>query len=331
MINYTKSSEFSSVFATHIIEYLTLKEAFGFKICTQGNVLRQFDRYCVEIGQKEVFLDETLANNWLASNHSNKQSTRASKISTLKNFKIYLTSLGIKNTWEPSPGYARGDTKYAPYIFTEQEIKNIFESAVTLEKPFGNSMFHIIFPSILKILYGTGMRISEVLNLKTSDIDLKNGTILVRNAKFDKCRKLPISESLLTTLRNYEQENIIQVSNSQNHYFFPNQYGDKYSQRTVYDKFRTILWLAGIPHRGRGKGPRVHDFRHTFAVHSLNQMLHNNKDIYVALTTLMVYLGHSKISATEYYLRLTAEFYPEFLEKSNAIAEKVIPEVRFYE
>ena len=114
-------------------------------------------------------------------------------------------------------------------------------------------------------------------------------------------------------------------------WFFPNAMGECYSPRTFYDKFRQILWQAGISHQGKGKGPRVHDLRHTFAVHSLQQNIEMGKDIYTSLTCLMVYLGHSKISSTEYYLRLTAEVFPDFLERADSICAKAIPEVTHYE
>ena len=83
--------------------------------------------------------------------------------------------------------------------------------------------------------------------------------------------------------------------------------------------------------QGKGKGPRVHDLRHTFAVHSLQQNIEMGKDIYTSLTGLMVYLGHSKISSTEYYLRLTAEVFPDFLERADSICAKAIPGVTRYE
>lgn len=331
MIDYTSPSEFNSVFKKYLLDYLCLKQAMGMKIISAGNMLRQFDRYCVKIGQNKASIDEQLANNWFASKQKDKAETRATRISALKCFKDYLNSIGIENTWQPISGYASRTSRYAPYIFTKKEITNIFNVADRLEKPFGKSMFHIIFPTVLKILYSTGMRISEVLNLQINDIDLENGIIFIRNAKFDKSRNLPISKSLLLIIKNYYAQNFMQISNSKNKYLFPNQYGEKYSQRTVYDKFRIVLWSAGIPHGGKGKGPRVHDFRHTFAVYSLSKLLKEEKDIYVALTFLMVYLGYSKVSSTEYYLRLTAESYPDFIEKSNDIAEKVIPEVTSYE
>lgn len=85
------------------------------------------------------------------------------------------------------------------------------------------------------------------------------------------------------------------------------------TEHGFYSRFREVLWLAGIPHQGRGKGPRVHDLRHTFAVHCLNKWVDEGRDIYTVLPVLSDYLGHSSISATSHYLRLTPVQFPQIV------------------
>jgi len=96
-------------------------------------------------------------------------------------------------------------------------------------------------------------------------------------------------------------------------YFFRAPDDGSYGTRSIYSVFRDILWAAGISHGGRGKGPRVHDFRHTFAVHSLEKMVKEGRELSSALPRLSAYLGHTNLAATEKYLRLTAELYPEII------------------
>lgn len=117
------------------------------------------------------------------------------------------------------------------------------------------------------------------------------------------------------------------------------------TEHAFYSRFREILWFAGIPHQGRGKGPRVHDLRHTFAVHCLNKWVDEGRDIYTVLPILSNYLGHSSISATSHYLRLTPvqfpqivsimeeqsgliELYPDIIAKVEKSCSYVIPEVQ---
>lgn len=326
MIEKERQFEFRSVFAPCIESYLKLKLSLGEKIVVPGTTLRLFDRYCIKINVADAVLTNELVEDWLSSFENEKASTHSSKISVLKCFSQYMRSLGIEVYWVPKSGYTSRGSKYIPYIFSDDEIQRILNSSDSLRENYGKTRFHKIFPIILRVLYGTGLRVSEALKLKLKNVDLENGTLTINNAKFGKSRLIPISESLQNVLSNYYRQNSDYIGFSEENFFFPNSYGEQYSTRTVYDKFREVLWKSGISHQGKGKGPRVHDLRHTFAVRSLQKNIQNGKDIYVALTALMVYLGHSKISSTEYYLRLTSDIFPDFLQKASLVSNLAIPE-----
>lgn len=96
------------------------------------------------------------------------------------------------------------------------------------------------------------------------------------------------------------------------------------NQSRVYGWFRIILRKCGIPHCAK-KGPRVHDLRHTFAVHSLMHQVKNGADIYCMLPILAVFLGHKKLSDTEIYVRLTQEMYPDILKQEITITRFLFP------
>jgi integrase len=97
---------------------------------------------------------------------------------------------------------------------------------------------------------------------------------------------------------------------------------------SVYSWFKRVLKECGIPHTGDHHGPRVHDLRHTFAVHALEQMCRNGTDLYVGMPIISTCLGHRSLSATEQYVRLTREMYPELSEQTSAINMFVYPKVR---
>ena len=331
MIYRKPTFEFSSVFARYIREYIELRESFGAQFRVQSGILRQFDRYCVSIDVQEPILNEKIITNWLYLTQGEAHSTRRSRITTLKLFSDYLASIGCQVSWVPHPGYGSCKERYIPHIYSEDEIRRILTIAEKLPKPQGRSMFHLIFPVILKMMYCCGLRVSETLELRVKDVDLNDGSIFVYRSKFENSRRLPVSRSLLNDLRIYRDANRELIGVDEESFFFPNANGGQYSQRTVYDKFRTVLWSSEIPHQGRGKGPRVHDLRHTFAVRSLQQSIMDGKDLYVFLPILMSYLGHIKLSSTEYYLRLTAEIFPDFLRRSDTICAAAIPEVCEYD
>jgi integrase len=112
-------------------------------------------------------------------------------------------------------------------------------------------------------------------------------------------------------------------------YFFPSPLGGKYKERTIYQYFRRFLWQAGISHGGRGYGPRLHDLRHTFAVHCLKRWVVDGVDLTVALPFLSTYLGHTGLKGTQRYLRLTAELFPGIVSAVETKFSEMIPEVNY--
>jgi len=116
-----------------------------------------------------------------------------------------------------------------------------------------------------------------------------------------------------------------------NPYFFPSPYGGKYSEVTIYKLFREALWHAGISHLGRGKGPRIHDLRHTFAVNCLKRWVSDGRDLNNALPYLSAYLGHEDIRGSQRYLRLTADLFPNLTSIIENICAYVVPEVKWNE
>ena len=177
------------------------------------------------------------------------------------------------------------------------------------------------------MLYGCGLRISEAVNLKLNDVDLKQGTLFIRDTKFGKERMVPMAETLTKRCRLYS--GIIHNFESCNAFFFPSPYGGHYKGSTIYKLFRGVLWKAGISHSG--KGPRLHDIRHSFSVHCLKKWVSNEEDITNLLPYLSAYLGHVDLRGTQHYLRLTADLYPEIIASVEQNFSSLIPEVPFHE
>jgi integrase len=107
--------------------------------------------------------------------------------------------------------------------------------------------------------------------------------------------------------------------------FFPGPNGRPFALRTVYTLFREMLLQCGIPHAGRGKGPRIHDYRHLFAVHTLRRWYRDGENLEAKLPLLATYLGHQHLSGTQHYLHLTAEIFPEITARVEAAFGEVIP------
>ena len=292
--------------------------------------LKRFDEYCVKNKVTEVVLKNQLVSDWISSMNLG-QNDLCNYYKHMGAFADYLFASGVAVDWQRPINYGRRMRKYTPYYFTTQEIKDIFNVADNLRVPYGKSRMNLIFPVILRLYYCCGLRESEPLNLKLGDVDLENGIICILETKFGKERRIPLPKSLAQTMRNYYFANKDLIGITDEAYFFPNQHRERYSDNTIYWKFRDVLKIAKIPHGGRGKGPRIHDLRHTFAIRSLKKSVDEGKDPYAALPYLMTYMGHSDITHTEYYLRMTADIYPDILAKIEATTKEVTPERRRYE
>jgi integrase/recombinase XerD len=181
---------------------------------------------------------------------------------------------------------------------------------------------HLVMPEVFRLLYGCGFRVREVLKLRVRDVDLNQGTITVRQGKGRKDRLVPPALALVNRLRKYAARLENRPPDAT---FFPGVSGRPFSLRTVYTLFRQLLLRCGIPHAGRGKGPRIHDYRHLFAVHALRRWYREGADLDAKLPLLATYLGHQHLSGTQHYLHLTAELFPEITARAEAAFGDVIP------
>ena len=154
-------------------------------------------------------------------------------------------------------------------------------------------------------------------------MDLEKGILTIREAKNGRDRLIPLSESLLKLLRDYRENTAYWLCDDD--FFFPAPDRTILSPNTVYQRFRKLLWNAGIPYNGKGNGPRLHDIRHTFAVHTLQKWVETGEDLTAMLPVLSVFMGHKSMRATSRYLRLTAEVYPDVVRQVENTCAYVIP------
>ncbi len=279
-----------------------------------------FDAFSDSLGVDGSELTKEAVTAWIEKRVDEKPQTQAGRISVIREFGRYLNSLGTAAYMPPDRTGARVQ-RYIPYIFTHDEIARIF-SVTDRQHVFPQYPHsHLTTPAIIRLLYGTGVRVSEALALHTKDVSLDNGFIKVIDSKFGKDRLVPLSASLAEYLWNYTKTvRPVDV-------FFPNRNGGNLTANGMYARFRHILWDSGISHGGRGHGPRLHDLRHTFSAHAIAQMVAQGLDLYVALPILAAYLGHKKISTTNQYVRLTAEVFPDVVGIMEQKIGFVFPEV----
>jgi len=316
-----KAGESLSTLCAKFIEH---KRALGCKYDTEERIIGCFLKFCTDFcntsDMSKISLTRELVEAWVARKPYEAPRTQEPRMVVVRQLALFLQGLGVDAYLLPSRRFPT--RTFQPYIFTHTQIESIMlEADKTKSHPI-SPYAHKVFPVLLRMLYGTGLRISEALSLTGRDVNLNDGIITVRHAKFNKDRLVPMSESLTQICSSYWSSMDLLPDNP----FFPSRDKGHLSMGGVYSKFRTILFNCGISHGGKGSGPRIHDFRHTFSVHSLGQWVRDGKDIYCMLPTLAAYLGHSNISSTGNYLRLTAEVFPELVDTISKSCGGVIPD-----
>ncbi|NLE25409.1 MAG: tyrosine-type recombinase/integrase [Clostridiaceae bacterium] len=252
-------------------------------------------------------------------------STQSKRAYIIRQFGMYLTSLGYES-YLPPYDCIKLDKSFVPYIYSKDEIAAIINESEKLQKVYQAPNSYLVYPMLLRILFGCGLRVSEALKLKEDDIDLDNGTIHVEKSKFNNSRIVPMASGLWDKCRDYY--NKADHYPADGRYFFEVRPGVPYRRDSVYNRFRFFLEQAGITHYGRGSGPRLHDARHTYSVYALEHMVQQGMDIYCALPILSVYLGHRTIESTEKYVRLIPAFHQNIIHSMEGMYDGLFPEVK---
>lgn len=321
--------QYRSVLAPFIEGLLRMKVAAGYNMKAAKHVFKELDNYVLAIGTKTPELTEEIITGWASSRLNDRDNTLYAKFALINQLSRYIIHNG-GNAYVPRlPRYPQSD--FTPYIFSEKEISDIFSAADKLvAKTLQEGI--MVLPAILRLLYSTGIRISEALSLVNNDVNLTVGILTIRNTKNRTDRKIPISKSMsdvLTQYRNYRDSMPLSDVSKPDSLFFIRPNGLGISPNCIYSRFRKIYTSCGIKFIGDQRGPRLHDLRHTFAVHSLAAMSRAGIDLYTAMPVLSAYLGHKSIWMTEKYIRLTAAMYPdieESCEVDNALIYPIITE-----
>lgn len=317
----TETTTFTGPFAKSIQKYLEEKQTVGYKIESYVYSLKSFDTFSNEYDIKFDFLTKELINDWLKLRPDEKKSNQASRANIIRGFCKYMNLFDNKSYILPDGIYSCND-KYDAYIYSEKEIRMIFKQIDYLAKTQPNKQKKNFSNQIIfRLLYMCGMRISEVLNIRLCDFNQEEKIIIIKHAKKDKDRIIPINNEINHLIVNYI--NTFHIFSDSNDYLFKNKNNSPYTRFTIYERFRTILAQCNIDHNENG--PNLHSFRHTFAVHCLKKWVLEGKDLMVYLPVLKTFLGHDSFRETAYYLKLTSDVYPNITNMVETKFNNLIP------
>lgn len=298
------------------------KRAVGYKYTTSAWSLYKFDQFCISQSYTETVITRDLAHAWIQRKPNEALATQQNRAGVLRQLALYMTRLGLPSYVLPPKILPRKE-HYQPYIFSDAEVTAILSKVDACHYCSQVPLRHLIMPLLFRLLYGCGLRLSEALNLHRSDVDLDEGVLTIIDGKFNKDRLVPMSMNNLDRCRRYAQA--AHTLSDDQAYFFPSPTGHPMTIGNIYKNYRRFLWQAGISHGGWGKGPRLHDLRHTHCVHCLRRWVLEGADLAAYLPILKTYMGHYSFQDTAHYLRLTAELFPDITAKFERAFGDIVP------
>ena len=279
-------------------DYLEMRRGLGFKLQRASKLLPDFLGWVERQGARTITCE--LAITWALSRPVSNAAWSVTRLGEVRGFARYLHALDNR-TEVPAPDllfgrYRRG----TPYLYSRRDMTSLFSAARELCCPFRAATIS----TLLGLLATTGLRPGEAIRLHRVDVDMGAGVLVVRETKFDKSREVPLHPSTVAALRRYSRERDRLFAKPPS--FFLSMAGTPLAHTNLSLAFRRLLRATGIG-AGARRRPRLHDFRHTFAITTLLAWYRDGEDVDSKLPQLSTYLGHVDPAATYWYLSASPE------------------------
>lgn len=291
-----------------VAQYVGYKQSMGMRFHTETRTLRSF---CQNVG--DMALADIKADRVYAYIAGSGPVTRFwhRKHEALRGFYRFAIGRGYTDV-SPLPKLVpKPPPAFVPYIYSRDDLRRLLDAATICENPRSKLQPHTCRTLIL-LLYGAGLRISEALALTLADVDLAAAILTIRESKFYKTRFVPIGPDLTGALAAYAARRSTDYSANPEAPFFISRTGTTLKRRTAENVFRRLCARAGVKRDdGCRFQPRLHDLRHAFAGHRVVTWYQQGADVQHLLPKLATYLGHLHIAATQRYLTMTPELLRE--------------------
>jgi integrase len=284
-------------------DYATLRRSLGFKFREQEQILKYFVSFMNERGARCI--TTRLALEWAVQPTQAKPSRWAQRLSYVRGFARYLQAEHPDTEIPATQLIPARFERAKPHLYTQEEIARLMSAARALSP--GNKLPGLSYHCLFGLLAVTGLRIGEALVLTHEDVDLEEGILTIREAKFGKSRLVPLHRSTQHMLRCYARRRDALLGEPRSPYFLVAQEGGRLWGPTVRVTFYELSRQIGLRGPTDRSGPRLHDFRHRFAVETLLRWYRAGQDIEVHLPALSTYLGHTNIHDTYWYLSACPE------------------------
>jgi integrase/recombinase XerD len=286
-----------------IQDYLALRRSLGFKLRDAGICLSKFAAFLEARGA--TYITTQLAMEWAQQSQSVLPSTCAQRLGHVRSFARHHVA-SDPQTEIPPPGLLPFRPRRArPYLYSEEEIERLLSCALDL--PPIDGLRPWTYHCLLGLLSVAGLRIGEAIRLKLEDVNLQEGLLTIRGTKFGKSRLVPIHRSTQEVLAQYRTRRERFLAGRTASSLFITSRGNHLDIGDIHRTFYKLSRRIGLRGATASHGPRLHDFRHRFAVQTLLRWYRSGEDAERRLPVLSTYLGHVHVADTYWYLSACPE------------------------
>lgn len=278
---------------TLIKDFVQYKKLLGYKYETEFVVLNRIKKYLIKNNINNITRETT--ENYARINPNLSTNTISRDMRVFREFCNYLKTQKDIDCYQIPKNIYTNNNNFRPYIFSHAEIKTLYSNLNIINNNFNYEYYaQNALPLIIKILYQTGMRISEVLNLKLEDYDFELSIFNLKFTKNSYDRIVAIPETLNNEISKYYNKFYY---NKTKELLFNLKYG------VVNNYFKKVLKNSNI--HCCDKGPRIHDLRHTYIVHNIEKLINDNENLNAFLPILQAQVGHQSLESLSYYFHIT--------------------------
>jgi integrase len=292
-----------------LTDYLHLRRSLGYHLARTEKLLQQFTGYLEATGAPVVTIENAVA--WACLPVAGESCWWTHRLSAVRGFARYLHSLDGTTPVPAADLLPWRSHRAHPYLYGDADIVALIDAATQLRWPLRVATYQ----TLIGLLAVTGMRVGEAIGLDTGDLHVTHGVLLIRHAKFDKTRELPLHPTTVAALQAYLARPDRCAAPARSPALLISPAGTRLLYCNVQWTFQRLVQRVGLASRAGSCRPRLHDLRHSFAIRTLLDAYRQRQDPQQRLTLLSTYLGHVNPAATYWYLSAAPELLAQAADR----------------
>lgn len=320
------AQRFASQLGPVMQDYVSLKRALGFRYHTQELQLLRLDRFLQERPDLAARPVSVIVEEWGKTNP-----TPMHLLECAQTGRVLARALGRTDPTVTPPAvdprlYRRmRRSQRRPYIYSESEVSLLLKTALSMPSPKTPGRPLMLY-TMFVLAYCAGLRVGEIVRLRVGDIDLASQTIEIRETKFFKSRRLPVTDTVKTALGDYlsarRREGAPDDASAPLFWYW--RTGREYRYPTIRALLVQVIRRAGLKPDPGAVGPRIHDLRHSFVAGRILAWYREGVNPQEKLPYLVTYLGHKDLHSTLVYITITKELMQHASDRFRSFGARAL-------